>query len=65
MQLAGDVFGEDLKKILPIIREDGSDSQKFDNCLEFLVIWTKLSTSYDDDGSRTMGTSQKYARLQT
>ena len=38
MQLAGDVFGEDLKKILPIIREDGSDSQKFDNCLEFLVL---------------------------
>ena len=38
MQLASDVFGEDLKKILPIIREDGSDSQKFDNCLEFLVL---------------------------
>ncbi|MGB0344865.1 MAG: glutamate synthase central domain-containing protein, partial [Coraliomargarita sp.] len=38
MQLASDVFGDDLKKILPIIREDGSDSQKFDNCLEFLVL---------------------------
>ena len=38
MQLAGAVFGEDLEKILPIIREDGSDSQKFDNCLEFLVL---------------------------
>ena len=38
MQLAGDVFGDDLEKILPIIREDGSDSQKFDNCLEFLVL---------------------------
>jgi glutamate synthase (ferredoxin) len=38
MQLASEVFGEDLAKLLPIIREDGSDSQKFDNCLEFLVL---------------------------
>jgi glutamate synthase (ferredoxin) len=38
MQLASEVFGDDLRKILPIIREDGSDSQKFDNCLEFLVL---------------------------
>ncbi|MFW6217616.1 MAG: glutamate synthase large subunit [Verrucomicrobiota bacterium] len=38
MQLASEVFGKDLKKLLPIIREDGSDSQKFDNCLEFLVL---------------------------
>jgi glutamate synthase domain-containing protein 2/glutamate synthase domain-containing protein 1/glutamate synthase domain-containing protein 3 len=38
MQLASEVFGDDLKKLLPIIREDGSDSQKFDNCLEFLIL---------------------------
>ncbi len=38
MVLASEVFGKDLKKLLPIIREDGSDSQKFDNCLEFLVL---------------------------
>ena len=38
MQLASEVFGKDLRKLLPIIREDGSDSQKFDNCLEFLVL---------------------------
>jgi len=38
MQLASEVFGDDLKKLFPIIREDGSDSQKFDNCLEFLVL---------------------------
>jgi len=37
-QLASEVFGDDLQKLLPIIREDGSDSQKFDNCLEFLVL---------------------------
>ncbi|MEM8867529.1 MAG: glutamate synthase large subunit [Verrucomicrobiota bacterium] len=38
MQLLSEVFGDDLRKLLPIIREDGSDSQKFDNCLEFLVL---------------------------
>lgn len=38
MQLASDVFGDDVQKLLPIIREDGSDSQKFDNCLEFLIL---------------------------
>ena len=32
------VLGPDLKKLLPIIREDGSDSAMFDNCLEFLVL---------------------------
>lgn len=38
MEIASEVFGDDLKKLLPIIREDGSDSQKFDNCLEFLIL---------------------------
>ena len=38
MQLASDVFGDDVAKLFPIIREDGSDSQKFDNCLEFLTL---------------------------
>ena len=33
-----DVFGDDLKKLMPIIRLDGSDSAMFDNCLEFLVM---------------------------
>ena len=35
--LASEVFGEDVEKLFPIIRADGSDSQKFDNCLEFLI----------------------------
>ncbi|HZA29509.1 MAG TPA: glutamate synthase large subunit [Gammaproteobacteria bacterium] len=30
------LFGEDLKKIFPIVYEDGSDSACFDNVLEFL-----------------------------
>ena len=33
-----DLFGSDIKKVLPIIQEDGSDSAMFDNCLEFLVL---------------------------
>ncbi len=33
-----DLFGDDLKKLLPIICTDGSDSAMFDNCLELLVL---------------------------
>ena len=33
-----DLFGDDLKKLLPIINTDGSDSAMFDNCLEMLVL---------------------------
>jgi glutamate synthase (ferredoxin) len=33
-----DLFGDDIKKILPIINTDGSDSAMFDNCLELLVM---------------------------
>ena len=36
--LKSDLFGDDTKKLLPIINEDGSDSAMFDNCLEFLVL---------------------------
>jgi len=36
--LESDLFGDDLKKIRPIINEDGSDSAMFDNCLEFLTL---------------------------
>ena len=35
---ASDVFGDDMKKLLPIICTDGSDSAMFDNCLELLVL---------------------------
>src|SRR4051812_11096663 len=33
-----DLFGDDIKKILPIIDESGSDSAMFDNTLELLVL---------------------------
>ncbi|MEQ1897798.1 MAG: glutamate synthase large subunit [Vicinamibacterales bacterium] len=36
--LESDLFGDDLKKILPVIREGGSDTATFDNVLEFLVM---------------------------
>jgi glutamate synthase (ferredoxin) len=36
--LASDLFGEDLRKILPIIDAAGSDSAMFDNVLEMLVL---------------------------
>src|SRR5258706_2364245 len=36
--LASELFGDDLKKLFPIIQEDGSDSAKFDNVLEFLAL---------------------------
>jgi glutamate synthase (NADPH/NADH) large chain len=34
--LKSDIFGEDLKKLLPVIEEGKSDSASFDNVLEFL-----------------------------
>jgi glutamate synthase (ferredoxin) len=37
-QFQSDLFGDDLKKILPVICTDGSDSAMFDNCLELLVL---------------------------
>src|SRR5215831_6486206 len=36
--LKSSLFGEELKKILPVIREGGSDTATFDNVLEFLVM---------------------------
>ena len=35
---ASPAFGDDIKKLLPIIDTDGSDSAMFDNCLEFLTL---------------------------
>ena len=36
--MESDLFGDDIKKILPVINTDGSDSAMFDNCLELLVL---------------------------
>ena len=32
------IFGDDLKKIIPVINTDGSDSAQFDNCVELLTL---------------------------
>ena len=37
-QFTSDLFGKDLKKLIPVIAGGGSDSQHFDNCLEFLMM---------------------------
>jgi hypothetical protein len=37
-QLASELFGEDLAKVLPVVRPGGSDSATFDNVLELLVL---------------------------
>ncbi len=37
-QLASELFGDDLRKVLPVIREGGSDTATFDNVLELLVL---------------------------
>jgi glutamate synthase domain-containing protein 2/glutamate synthase domain-containing protein 1/glutamate synthase domain-containing protein 3 len=36
--LASELFGDDIRKLLPIIDESGSDSAMFDNVLEMLVL---------------------------
>ena len=36
-QFASPRFGDDIKKIIPIVEPNGSDSAMFDNCLELLV----------------------------
>src|SRR5436309_2436423 len=36
--LRSEVLGDDLQKVLPVIREGGSDTATFDNVLEFLVM---------------------------
>jgi glutamate synthase domain-containing protein 2/glutamate synthase domain-containing protein 1/glutamate synthase domain-containing protein 3 len=37
-QLASDLFGDDLAKVMPVIQRDGSDSAALDNVLELLVL---------------------------
>jgi glutamate synthase domain-containing protein 2/glutamate synthase domain-containing protein 1/glutamate synthase domain-containing protein 3 len=37
-QFASELFGDDLRKVVPVVREGGSDSAIFDNVLELLVL---------------------------
>ncbi len=33
-----ELFGDDIKKVIPVVNADGSDSAMFDNCVELLVM---------------------------
>ena len=48
-QLASELFGDDLAKVLPVVRPGGSDSATFDNVLELLVLAGPLAAARDDD----------------
>src|SRR3954447_12880094 len=37
-QLASELFGDDIEKLKPVVREGGSDTANFDNVLELLVL---------------------------
>src|SRR5215218_8930041 len=37
-QLASELFGDDLRKVLPVVRPGGSDTATFDNVLELLLL---------------------------
>ena len=37
-QLASELFGDDLAKVLPVVRPGGSDSATLDNVLELLML---------------------------
>src|ERR1700736_3631767 len=37
-QMASELFGDDLAKVLPVVRPGGSDTANFDNVLELLVL---------------------------
>ena len=52
-QLASELFGEDLQKVIPVVRQGGSDSAMFDNVLELLVLERPPDPARgDDDGPR-------------
>ena len=58
-QLASELFGEDLDKVIPVVRDGGSDSAIFDNVLELLVLSGRsIAARGDDDGARGVSDSQ-------
>ena len=57
-QLASELFGDDLEKVLPVVRAGGSDSATFDNVLELLVLGGRSHAARaDDDGAARRGRS--------
>src|SRR6266571_4505917 len=58
--LASDLFGDDLRKVFPIIQEDGSDSAKFDNCRMFLVDTEEGRIISDEELKQTVARMRPY-----
>ena len=62
-QLASELFGDDLEKVLPVVRPGGSDSATFDNVLELLVLAGRTPPARgDDDGAGGVGGARRPAR---
>ena len=54
--LRSQLFGDDLKKVFPVMREGTSDSARFDNALEFLHLAGRDLRACDaDDDPRGLG----------
>ena len=54
--LQSPLFGDDIKKLFPIIQPGGSDSAAFDNALELLVHVGPLAAArHGDADSRSLG----------
>ena len=59
-QFESELFGEDIKDLLPVIVDGGSDSAMFDNALEMLVHVRPLASArHDDADSRKRGTATR------
>ena len=53
--LSNPIFGDDIKKLMPVINPDGSDSAMFDNVVEMLVAGGTLAAARDaNDGSGSL-----------
>ena len=62
-QLRSELFGDDLEKVLPVVRPGGSDSATFDNVLELLVLAGRTPPARaDDDGPGGVGGARRPAR---
>ena len=61
-QLASELFGDDLEKVLPVVQSGGSDSATLDNVLELLVLGGRSLPARDhDDDSRGDGRARRPA----
>ena len=61
-----ELFGSDIKKVLPVINTDGSDSAMFDNCGGIARhVGPRIAARDDDDDSRAVGKSREHVAGET